>query len=654
MGVPRNVFHEMGYYQSNDRNIIDYQYSFIEKLDEFVRSPVPNLEDEYIACLGAAQTLGRFVENPYPKLLADRIEIDCLNIARGGVGPEYYLQRPKLIDVANKSKFIVLQVMSGRSVSNSLFKDRGGLNHFNSPYFSGRNFSGRIWQEAYDTMSLPEFTELFLEQRAIWLDKMLSLIKSLKRPILLLYFSHQLPPKELDLSDFGNLWQSPHFIDRGMIDVLLPHVGQYYEFASRAGMPQRLTNLQGASQRVKMGMLGEDSNLNKYYPSAEMHQALASELSKFFSRNGFPESLIADHSIKRAFKPLLKKWVYPNIEEFVKSLSKSTLLIWDVSSEESWLNDVDLRCLVAGVNTWSYVIRRNHFHVDRVVVASVVNEARIKFEVKEFAMLHGKSFNVQGVYADIIFDWSIRKKKFLRNLQSDKLPKKSYVIFSAPRSGSTFLCDLLERTGKAGYPKEYFTRPVFESVLASGFEFRYWYDTVQKNTQSKNRVFGAKFIGERLGWLKTILNDVQIREIFYGHKAIILERRELDRQAVSKWCAGLSNQWHLERGGVKAIGFSYLDSYNYNAIFQVYQKLSGEKKIIEDFVSEFFTDDEVIRVDYERLVENPHSEVGRISEFLGENLSSFTVTRSSKYEKDVSPEKGRVLKRFRSDLGTES
>src|SRR3712207_7978474 len=36
------------------------------------------------------------------------------------------------------------------------------------------------------------------------------------------------------------------------------------------------------------------------------------------------------------------------------------------------------------------------------------------------------------------------------------VPKRSYLVCATPRSGSTLLCHLLEQTGVAGRPEEYF------------------------------------------------------------------------------------------------------------------------------------------------------------------------------------------------------
>ena len=69
---------------------------------------------------GAAQTFGRFVERPFPTLLAERLGLPALNLGAGGAGPRHF-DRPEYLDALNRAEAVVLQVLSGRSASCSLF-----------------------------------------------------------------------------------------------------------------------------------------------------------------------------------------------------------------------------------------------------------------------------------------------------------------------------------------------------------------------------------------------------------------------------------------------------------------------------------------------------------------------------------------------------
>jgi hypothetical protein len=106
-------------YQANDFESVDYeQYELAKDLPLFRGPPLSRktlARGDYFCVMGAAQTFGRLVRQPWPKRLSDRLDLPVLNLSRGGAGPEFFLD-PRLIELARRSRFVVLQVMSGRSV----------------------------------------------------------------------------------------------------------------------------------------------------------------------------------------------------------------------------------------------------------------------------------------------------------------------------------------------------------------------------------------------------------------------------------------------------------------------------------------------------------------------------------------------------------
>jgi hypothetical protein len=106
-------------YQGNDFECVDYhQYELAPDLPMFRGPPVPAkalAAGDYFCVMGAAQTFGRLVRRPWPRLLSEVLGLPVLNLSRGGVGPEFFLD-PRVVDLARRARFVVLQVMSGRSV----------------------------------------------------------------------------------------------------------------------------------------------------------------------------------------------------------------------------------------------------------------------------------------------------------------------------------------------------------------------------------------------------------------------------------------------------------------------------------------------------------------------------------------------------------
>src|SRR5258706_2110901 len=113
-------------YQERDRHIIDYDMYELPRVrphpgNGWFRGP-PVTDNRYIAFVGGAQTFGCFAPYPYPILLSRRLGIQTLNLGYGGACPTYHTSNMPLMDYINRSCCVVVQIMSGRSQSNSKFR----------------------------------------------------------------------------------------------------------------------------------------------------------------------------------------------------------------------------------------------------------------------------------------------------------------------------------------------------------------------------------------------------------------------------------------------------------------------------------------------------------------------------------------------------
>jgi len=267
----------MDHYQGLDAPHFDYQLVRVPGADDQpFRGPLADLSGGYIACIGAAQTYGRFVERPFPALLADKVHLPCLNLGRGGVGPRFWLQ-PRLLELLHTAKLIVVQVMAGRSASNSLFDNA-----------EGGDLMGRV-RATGERMRFEQFLERLVargdrqlcrrtveETRDDYVATMRQLAAALRRPTVLLWISRRRPAYTCDWSDPGAILQHfPQLIDQGVVDRIRPLFGALVECVSEAGLPQRLW---AAKAPIDGTRLGADGFLyNDYYPSPPMHE-LAAEL----------------------------------------------------------------------------------------------------------------------------------------------------------------------------------------------------------------------------------------------------------------------------------------------------------------------------------------------------------------------------------------
>lgn len=101
------------------------------------------LTDENIFCLGAAQTIGRYENEPFSEILGNKISTNVMNLGKSGAGYEFFLQDDIINLINTKGKLCVLQILSGRSISTSYFDlyDKNNLDNEIIKYNAGLFFT---------------------------------------------------------------------------------------------------------------------------------------------------------------------------------------------------------------------------------------------------------------------------------------------------------------------------------------------------------------------------------------------------------------------------------------------------------------------------------------------------------------------------------
>jgi LPS sulfotransferase NodH len=185
-------------------------------------------------------------------------------------------------------------------------------------------------------------------------------------------------------------------------------------------------------------------------------------------------------------------------------------------------------------------------------------------------------------------------------------PHRSYLVCATPRSGSTLLCHLLDQTGIAGHPEEYFEalrhsgvprrpheyfdrerhaniieRLAFRELPDSTVHrpnplwqpesYERYLDSVLEQGTTPNGVFGAKLMWGYLGDFAALLRGIEgnagravpdlLGRAFPDLRYVQITRRDKVRQAVSLWTAVQTQAWRrdaaAERGPDVAPVFSF-------------------------------------------------------------------------------------------------
>lgn len=303
-------------YVLRDWEVTDYQCFELPGTGLWFRGPAPERlgQGNYFTAIGAAQTFGCFCDRPYPLILAERLGLPGLNLGYSGAGPGFYRGRKEILRVINDSAFCIVQVMSGRSVSNSLLDNPDGLAYGRrrsdgTPATAEQIFDEAIAHElerlpliplrakklalGMSGLPLPRIRTLVEESQQDWVESYDNLLHAITVPKILLWFSVRTPdhtPRYHRQSAL--LGKYPQLIDTQTLDRIRPFADAYAQCVSRRGSPQPLVSrFTGAPTTVSLEADtkplsgGEGATLyrgvwheNRYYPSPEMQEDAAGVL----------------------------------------------------------------------------------------------------------------------------------------------------------------------------------------------------------------------------------------------------------------------------------------------------------------------------------------------------------------------------------------
>ena len=266
------------FYQTLDAGHFDYHpYSLDGIPNKRFRGPAIDPAAPFIACVGAAQTFGRFTDRPFSQILGERLHTQVLNLGVGGAGPRLFL-RKEFLDWINRARLVIVQVLSGRSESNSFFENNetGTLHGIRLADNAKMRFD-RFLEDLIRAGNLADVRRALAETRQNYVANMVELLSSIHRPKILLWLSTRGPDYEEKLSSaYHAMGEFPHLVNRSMLDQLMPHADRYVEVVSRAGLPQKLWPGRIA---VNGTFIEGDFVWNRYYPSPEVHAEAGDKLA---------------------------------------------------------------------------------------------------------------------------------------------------------------------------------------------------------------------------------------------------------------------------------------------------------------------------------------------------------------------------------------
>jgi LPS sulfotransferase NodH len=198
----------------------------------------------------------------------------------------------------------------------------------------------------------------------------------------------------------------------------------------------------------------------------------------------------------------------------------------------------------------------------------------------------------------------------------------SYLICTTPRTGSNFLCEVLQRTGVAGRPDEYFWHPPIWQENWSTPTFSAYLERVRRQGTSPTGVFGVKLMWSYLDELLPRLADslglttadalTILSAAFPNPQFIWLSRRDKVRQAISHFRALHTNAWRstdTPNHPTSEIAFDF------EAIDWLVRQSIADDQAWQAYFQQHRI--EPLSVTYEELADDPAKTAQRILDHLG-------------------------------------
>lgn len=282
-----------------------------------------------------------------------------------------------------------------------------------------------------------------------------------------------------------------------------------------------------------------------------------------------------------------------------------------------------------------------------VVIASINNEHKIFETIKnQFKNLNLK-ITVLRLFTDVFVNLMSEQKLLQSSDYQIQLPQTAYAIITTPRSGSNFLCSILNSTNLAGYPKEHLRQASVAIAKYCQFDYIRLLEILMTYQVTPNSVFGTKFISH-------FLKDFQQTQFDFDKifqlipKYIYLIRRDKIAQAVSVVVAQTTNIWHIDNPNRQLDYQTKLQTIDINE--HLLEKVHKNYLSLEQgevYLNQLFEKYRIspLRIEYEQLLENKAEQVRQIFDYLNieysqENLSNlqstFKKTGSSLSEQIIS------------------
>lgn len=285
-----------------------------------------------------------------------------------------------------------------------------------------------------------------------------------------------------------------------------------------------------------------------------------------------------------------------------------------------------------------------------IIIVSMQQEQSLFLQVKQTFGDRETKVPILRLFADLFINLMCQIN-FLQSTSNEFVkPKTSYAILATPRSGSTYLCDLLSSTQIAGYPIEHLRLANQELALNCNFDYLHLLYNLMQHRVTKNEVFGTKLISHFLFQLRQA--KPRFKNIFKAiDKYILLIRKDKVAQAVSLVLAQQTNVWHIQKN-ISQDNPNYLKYQTALEEIEVDDRLLLEVRQKHKFVRQQenrlrnilkVNQIEPLEIIYEDIVENPTAQIIKVLDFLGVSQPSTGIVQIDSNVKKMPSELSQII-----------
>ena len=283
-----------------------------------------------------------------------------------------------------------------------------------------------------------------------------------------------------------------------------------------------------------------------------------------------------------------------------------------------------------------------------IVVVSMKKESALLSAVtKQVAPI--SQLPILRLFGDIFINTLCQKSLLEPVTSKTQQAAISYAIVTTPRSGSTYLCDLLDSTNIAGHPSEHLRLAAQELAKHCNFNYLTLLNNLIEHRVTNNGVFGTKLISHFLFELQQTKPD--FRRIFKSiDKFILLIRKDKLAQAVSLVVAQQTEVWHLHNNGKNTNYQSKLDNIEINSklldnVEQKYDFIHKQEARLKKVLSN--NQSSPLIVVYEDILDDAELQINRILDFLAiAKPESYTMQINSGIKRMPSSISQEIIKQY--------